>query len=67
MLRMAIDEFGPLGDDIFVSAHQRNLETIHQHDVVAEREGLLGELSRELDGADVSPTQTTMRDWLHAV
>ena len=32
------------GDGTFVSARQENLETIHQHNVVAERFGLLGEL-----------------------
>ena len=37
-----------LGDDAFRRARQENLETIHQHNVVAERFGLLGELRREL-------------------
>ena len=36
-----------LTDAHFVSARQENLETIHQHNVVAERFGLLGELRRE--------------------
>ena len=35
-------------DGTFVSARQENLETIHQHNVVAERFGLLGELRHEL-------------------
>ena len=35
-------------DGTFVSARQENLETIHQHNVVAERFGLLGELRREI-------------------
>ena len=43
-IRGAIERFGDLGDDAFVSARQENLETIHQHSVVAERFGLLGEL-----------------------
>jgi hypothetical protein len=34
----------------FVSARQENLETIHQHNVVAERFGTLAEIRRELDG-----------------
>ena len=46
-IRGAIERFGDLGDDAFVSARQENLETIHQHNVVAERFGLLGELRRE--------------------
>src|SRR3954462_10300215 len=48
-IRGAITRFGDLRDDVFVSARQENLETIHQHNVVAERFGLLSELRRELD------------------
>ena len=44
MVRGVVERFRDLGDDAFVSARQENLETIHQHDVVAERFGLLGEL-----------------------
>jgi GTP cyclohydrolase-4 len=64
MIRMAVDEFEPVGEDVFISARQRNLETIHQHDVVAERHGLLAELARELRGDEPSPTHLSMRDWL---
>ena len=35
-------------DQHFVSARQENLETIHQHNVQAERFGLMGELRREI-------------------
>ncbi|HKP89880.1 MAG TPA: GTP cyclohydrolase MptA [Thermoleophilaceae bacterium] len=64
MIRMAVDEFEPLGHDVLLSARQRNLETIHQHDVVAERHGLLGDLLREAAG-DASPSpHVTVRDWL---
>jgi GTP cyclohydrolase-4 len=52
-----------LPDDAFVSARQENLETIHQHNVAAERHGTLGELRRELAGGD-SPRHTTLREWL---
>ena len=38
------------GDDAFLMARQENLETIHKHNVVAERYGLVGELLRELAG-----------------
>ena len=34
--------------DYFVLGRQENLETIHQHNVVAERYGLLEEIEREL-------------------
>ncbi|MDP8942709.1 MAG: GTP cyclohydrolase MptA [Actinomycetota bacterium] len=64
MIRMAVEEFGPLGDDAFVMARQENLETIHRHNVVAERHGLLGELARELDAGDHLPHHLTMREWL---
>ena len=64
MIRMAVDEFERLGHDVFLSARQRNLETIHQHDVVAERHGLLGDLMREAAGEDVQARQVTVRDWL---
>jgi GTP cyclohydrolase IV len=55
-----------LDDAHFVSARQENLETIHQHNVVAERFGLLGELRRELATRDPRPHQTSMREWLDA-
>jgi GTP cyclohydrolase IV len=50
----------------FVSARQENLETIHQHNVVAERFGLLGELRRELATGDHGRHHTSMREWLDA-
>jgi GTP cyclohydrolase-4 len=65
-IRGAIERFGGLGDDAFVSARQENLETIHQHNVVAERFGLLGELRRELDVGEHVAHHTTMREWLEA-
>ena len=46
MVRGVIEGLPELDDDAFVSARQENLETIHQHNVVAERFGLLGELRR---------------------
>jgi GTP cyclohydrolase I/GTP cyclohydrolase-4 len=61
---MAVDEFGYLGDDAFVFARQENLETIHQHNVVAERYGLMSELTRELSSDEHLPHHTSMRDWL---
>ena len=49
MVRMATDRYSGLGEQAFVSARQENLETIHQHNVVAERHGLLADLVREID------------------
>jgi GTP cyclohydrolase I/GTP cyclohydrolase-4 len=53
-----------LGDRHFVSARQENLETIHQHNVVAERHGLLGELRHELESGEHRAHHTSMREWL---
>jgi len=64
MIRGVIERLSDLGDDTFISARQENLETIHQHNVVAERFGLLGELRRELDAGHHVAHHTSMRDWL---
>ena len=54
MIRGVVDELPELRDDAFVSARQENLETIHQHNVVADRYGLLGELRHELASGEHS-------------
>jgi GTP cyclohydrolase I/GTP cyclohydrolase-4 len=64
MVRMAIDEFRSFGDGAFVMARQENLETIHKHNVVAERYGLVGELAAELGSGDRARHHVTMREWL---
>jgi GTP cyclohydrolase-4 len=66
MIGGVVESFPTLGDDSFVLARQENLETIHQHDVMAERHGLLGELRNELRSGELVPRHTTMRDWLDA-
>ena len=48
MVGGVVEAFPWLSDDGFVSARQENLETIHQHNVVAERHGTLGELRTEI-------------------
>jgi GTP cyclohydrolase I/GTP cyclohydrolase-4 len=60
-IRGALEHFHGLGDDAFLCARQEHSETIHQHNVVAERYGLIGELRRNHDGH-----HTTMREWLSA-
>jgi GTP cyclohydrolase IV len=65
-IRGAVERFDGLRDDAFVSSRQENFETIHQHNVVAERFGLLGELRRELDTGRHVAHHTTMREWLDA-
>src|SRR5579862_762652 len=64
MIQGVVEQLPHLGDDAFVSARQENLETIHQHNVQAERHGTLGELRNEIAGTGRSPRHTTLRDWL---
>jgi GTP cyclohydrolase IV len=59
-----IDRLPGLSDEHFVFARQENLETIHQHNVVAERFGLLGELRREVATGEHLPHHTGVREWL---
>ena len=64
MIRMAIERFGHLDENAFVLARQENLETIHKHNVVAERHGLLGELRREVEFGERVRRHVTEREWL---
>jgi GTP cyclohydrolase IV len=66
MVRMAVGEFAGFGGDAFVMARQENLETIHQHNVVAERYGLIRELERELAGGEHVEHHTSLRAWLES-
>ncbi|MFM9022780.1 MAG: GTP cyclohydrolase MptA [Solirubrobacterales bacterium] len=66
MIQGVVDRYGNLDDGTFVSARQENLETIHQHNVVAERFGLLGELRHELASGDHLEHHTSVREWLDA-
>jgi GTP cyclohydrolase IV len=64
MVRGVVERFPELSDRHFVSARQENLETIHQHNVTAERFGLLGEMRRELASGGHSEQHVSMREWL---
>jgi GTP cyclohydrolase I/GTP cyclohydrolase-4 len=66
MIRGVISSIAALDDDAFVLARQENLETIHQHNVVAERYGFVGELRAELDAGNHSRRHVTMREWLES-
>jgi GTP cyclohydrolase I/GTP cyclohydrolase-4 len=66
MLRRATAELGDLGEGAFIMARQENLETIHRHNVVAERFGLLAEIAGEIETGTPSPHHMTMREWLEA-
>jgi GTP cyclohydrolase IV len=64
MVKGVTERLPHLDPSAFVSARQENLETIHQHNVVAERFGLLEELTRELDSGEHADHHTSMREWL---
>jgi GTP cyclohydrolase I/GTP cyclohydrolase-4 len=64
MIRRVTDTFPEVRDGAFVHARQENLETIHRHNVVAERYGLLAEIVGELESGEHSRHHTTMREWL---
>jgi GTP cyclohydrolase IV len=66
MIRSVVEEYGALADDDFVLARQVNLETIHNHDVLAERFGTVGELRRELAAGEPSPGHTELDEWLRS-
>jgi GTP cyclohydrolase-4 len=67
MVKSALDSYLELEDDDFVLARQVNFETIHNHDVLAERFGAVGELRDELSNGGHTPRHTELRDWLRAV
>jgi GTP cyclohydrolase IV len=66
MVAGVVREFGQLDGRSFVSARQENLETIHQHNVVAERHGTLAELRAEIGSGTLAARQTTLEQWLDA-
>jgi GTP cyclohydrolase I/GTP cyclohydrolase-4 len=66
MIRQVVEGYPDLPEDAFVMARQENLETIHRHNVVAERYGTLGELRRELESGEHTAHHLSMREWLEA-
>jgi GTP cyclohydrolase I/GTP cyclohydrolase-4 len=62
-LKSLLDSLPELEDGDFVLSRQLNFETIHAHEVVAERHGTVGELRAELAGV-VAEQHTELRDWL---
>lgn len=67
MVRTVAERFPDLPDETFVRAHQENFETIHTHDVEAERSGTLGEIRRELADGTASGHHATLEEWLSSV
>jgi GTP cyclohydrolase IV len=66
MVRQVVDDYPDLPEEAFVMARQENLETIHRHNVVAERHGTLGDLRAELSSGEHRAHHMTMREWLEA-
>src|SRR5438067_1202481 len=65
-LKSALDRYGSLHEDDFVLARQVNFETIHNHEVLAERFGTVGELRAELESGEPAAGHTELREWLAA-
>jgi GTP cyclohydrolase-4 len=63
-LASTIERYPALADGDFLYSQQLNFETIHDHDVVAERHGTVGELRDELDSGKRPPRHTTLEEWL---
>ena len=63
-LRDALETLPQLANNDFLLSKQVNFETIHIHDVVAERFGTVGELRGELATGEPAPRQTTLAAWL---
>lgn len=63
-LQSVLDRYAELDDADFLLARQLNFETIHSHDVVAERYGTVGELRRELASEEPAGRHTELREWL---
>jgi len=64
-LRDALETLPELDDGDYLLSKQVNFETIHTHDVVAERFGTVGELRTELASGVAGPEQTTLAAWLN--
>ncbi len=63
-LKETLDAYPGLSDEDFLFSRQVNLETIHSHDVLAEREATVGELRAELEGDEPATRHTALADWL---
>jgi GTP cyclohydrolase IV len=65
-LQSVLERYAELDNADFLLARQLNFETIHSHDVVAERHGTVGELRGELESGAPAARHTTLGDWLRA-
>jgi GTP cyclohydrolase-4 len=64
MLYELIENYPDLADWSFVHAKQVNFETIHKHEVYAERAATIAEIRREMAGAASGVPATTLTRWL---
>jgi GTP cyclohydrolase IV len=64
MVRRVVERYTDLADSAFILARQENLETIHRHNVVAERYGTAADLRQELATGEHIRHHLTMREWL---
>jgi GTP cyclohydrolase IV len=65
-LQSALERYDELDDADFLLARQVNFETIHSHEVLAERYGTVGELRDELHNRELADRHTELREWLAA-
>jgi GTP cyclohydrolase-4 len=63
-LQSVLERYAELDEEDFLLARQLNFETIHSHDVVAERHGTVGELRAELRDGEPAARHTELREWL---
>jgi GTP cyclohydrolase IV len=63
-LAETLETYPGFDDGDFLWSRQVNLETIHSHDVLAERYGTVGELRQELEDGNHLARHTELRDWL---
>src|SRR5215213_9093955 len=63
-LQSTLERYPELEDGDFLLARQLNFETIHSHEVVAERYGTAGELRAELRDGDPATHHTALSEWL---
>jgi GTP cyclohydrolase I/GTP cyclohydrolase-4 len=64
MVGGVVTNLGQLPAECWISARQENLETIHQHNVVAERHGLLGDMRLEIADGTPAITSLSREAWL---
>jgi MptA/FolE2 family GTP cyclohydrolase len=62
-LKGALDAYPELDDEDFLYSRQINFETIHNHDVLAERYGTVGELRAELEHGTRLESHTELQAW----